>query len=117
MGVTIWHNPGCGTSRSVLAAIRAAGIAPRVVEYLKTPPNRDELQTVLSRAGMRPRDLLRRKEPLVAELGLDATGTTDVQILNAMLDHPRLIERPVVITPMAVMLCRPADRVKALLAT
>lgn len=115
MDVTIWHNPACGTSRTVLAALREAGIEPKVVEYLKTPPTRDELREVLARAGMTAHQLLRRKEPLVAELGLDGPDTTEDQIIDAMADHPRLIERPVVITPMAVALCRPAEKVDALL--
>lgn len=115
MDVTIWHNPACGTSRKVLAAIREAGIEPSIVEYLKTPPTRDELIGVLRRAGISAKDLLRTKEPLVAELGLNAPDMPEDRIIEAMLDNPRLIERPVVITPHAVALCRPAEAVQALL--
>ena len=115
MDVTIWHNPACGTSRKVLAALRAAGIEPVIVEYLKTPPTRAELTEVLARAGLSARQLLRRKEPLVAELGLDAPDMAEARLIEAMADHPRLIERPVVITPTMALLCRPAEAVETLL--
>jgi arsenate reductase len=116
MPVTIWHNPACGTSRKVLAAIREAGIEPVIVDYLKTPPGRGELYAMLRLAGMRPGELLRRKEALVAELGLDAPDVTEERLVEAMLANPRLIERPVVITQTAAALCRPVERVQALLA-
>ena len=116
MPVTIWHNPACGTSRKVLAAIREAGVEPVIVEYLKTPPSRAELCAMLGLAGMTAGDLLRRKEPLVAQLGLDGPEVSDTRLVEAMLAHPRLIERPVVITETAAALCRPLERVQALLA-
>ncbi|MFT4151585.1 MAG: arsenate reductase (glutaredoxin) [Paracoccaceae bacterium] len=114
-GITIWHNPRCGTSREVLAMIRAAGAEPQVVDYLHTPPTRADLLAVLARAGLCVRDLLRRKEPLAAELGLTGAGAEEGRIVEAMLAHPVLIERPVVITPDGVALCRPAERVLGLL--
>ena len=116
MPVTIWHNPACGTSRKVLAAIREAGIEPLIVEYLKTPPSRAELCAMLELAGLTAGDLLRRKEALVAELGLDGPEVSEASLIEAMLAHPRLIERPVVITETSAALCRPLERVQALLA-
>jgi len=112
--VTIYHNPACGTSRSVLEAIRAAGIEPKIVEYLKTPPSRAELTKLAREAGLSPRDLLRAKEPLAAELGLDETSSDDA-VLDAMAAHPRLMNRPVVVSEKGVRLCRPAELVKDLL--
>lgn len=117
MQVTIWHNPRCGTSRSVLAALRGAGIEPQVRDYLAGPPDGRALRAVLAKAGIAARDLLRRKEPLAAELGL--TGTAEAgdegRILAAMAAHPVLIERPVVIAGDLAVLCRPAERVAAIL--
>jgi arsenate reductase len=115
MDVTIYHNPACGTSRNVLAIIREAGIAPRVIEYLKTPPSRAELEQMLALAGITPRDLLRAKEKLVPELGLDRPDVGGEAILDAMMAHPILINRPFVITPLGAKLCRPAELVRDLL--
>ncbi|WP_033926782.1 arsenate reductase (glutaredoxin) [Sphingomonas sp. 35-24ZXX] len=115
MQITIYHNPKCGTSRNVLAAIREAGHDPQVIEYLKTPPTRETLESLIARAGDGARGLLRAKEPLVKELGLDAAGVTDAQIIDAMVAHPILINRPIVVTPDAVKLCRPSETVAELL--
>lgn len=115
MQITIYHNPKCGTSRNVLAAIREAGHAPEVIEYLKTPPTRETLESLIARAGDGARGLLRAKEPLVKELGLDAAGVTDTQIIDAMVAHPILLNRPIVVTPDAVKLCRPSETVAELL--
>jgi arsenate reductase len=115
MQITIYHNPKCGTSRNVLAAIREAGHDPQVIEYLKTPPTRETLERLIARAGEGGRGLLRAKEPLVKELGLDAAGVSDVQIIDAMMAHPILINRPIVVTPDAVKLCRPSETVAELL--
>ncbi|MBO1073061.1 arsenate reductase (glutaredoxin) [Roseomonas marmotae] len=111
MDVTIFHNPACGTSRNTLAMIRNAGIEPRVVEYLKTPPGRAELVDLIARAGLTARGLLRQKGTPYAELGLDDPALTDDQLLDAMLAHPILIERPLVATPLGVRLCRPSEKV------
>jgi arsenate reductase len=108
--VTIYHNPSCTTSRKVLAAIRAAGTEPRVVEYLKTPPSRAELKLLLERMGMTPRALLRRRGTPFDELGLDDPAKTDDELLDAMLAHPILMERPVVVTERGVRLCRPVEK-------
>jgi len=115
MDITIYHNPRCGTSRNTLAAIRDAGHEPRIVEYLATPPSRAELQGMLAAAGLAPRQALRSKESLFTELGLDAPGVSDETLLDAMLAHPVLIERPFVVTPKGVRLCRPFDRVQEIL--
>lgn len=115
MTVTIYHNPSCGTSRKTLAIIREAGVEPRIVEYLKTPPDRAELQRLYARAGISARDGLRAKEPLAAELGLLAPEVSDDRILDAMTAHPILINRPLVETPRGVKLCRPQDEVRSLL--
>ena len=115
MDVTIYHNPACGTSRSVLGLIRAAGIEPRVVEYLKTPPDEATLRDLLARTGLHARDLLRRKGTPAGELGLDDPAVGEETIIAAMLAHPILIERPVVVTPRGAALCRPPERVQALL--
>jgi arsenate reductase (glutaredoxin) len=109
--VTIYHNPACGTSRNVLALIRNAGVEPRVIEYLKTPPDRATLESLLARMGMTPRGLLREKGTPYAELGLADELLTDAQLLDAMLSHPILINRPIVVTPRGVKLCRPAEAV------
>lgn len=114
--VTIYHNPGCGTSRKVLGLLRDRGLAPRVVEYLRTPPDEATLRDLLRRMGLPPSGLLRRKGTLWKELGLDAPGVTEEAILAAMLAHPVLMERPVVIGPGGVALCRPVERVDAALA-
>jgi arsenate reductase (glutaredoxin) len=114
--VTIYHNPSCTTSRKVLAAIRAAGTEPRVVEYLKTPPSRAELKSLLERMGMTPRALLRRRGTPYEELGLDDPKKTDAALLDAMLTHPVLNERPIVVTERGVRLCRPVERLAEIFA-
>jgi arsenate reductase len=111
----IYHNPNCGTSRKVLAALQEAGARPRVIEYLKTPPSRAELLDLLKRMGMRPRDILRRRGTPYDELGLDDPSKTDDELIDAILAHPLLLERPVVVTPRGVRLCRPAETVRELL--
>ena len=111
MGVTIFHNPACSTSRNTLALIRAAGIEPEVVEYLKVPPTASRLRTLLRDAGLSPRQAIRSKEALYAELGLDDPSLSDEQLLQAMVEHPRLIERPFVVSPLGTRLCRPVDKV------
>ncbi len=115
MDITIYHNPRCGTSRNTLAAIRDAGHEPRVIEYLSAPPTRAELQGMLAAAGLTPRQALRSKESLVGELGLDAPDVPDEALLDAMLAHPVLIERPFVVTPKGVRLCRPFEKVREIL--
>lgn len=109
--VTLYHNPGCGTSRNVLALIRNAGVEPTVIEYLKTPPDRATLVELVRRMGMRPRQLLREKGTLYAELGPAADHWTDDQLIDEMLVHPVLINRPIVVTPWGVKLCRPSETV------
>jgi arsenate reductase len=115
MTVTIYHNPACGTSRRVLEMIRARGIEPVVIEYLKTPPDRDRLQALLGAMGLTPRQLLRTKGTLATELGLDRPDCGDDAVLDAMVTHPALIERPIVVAPKGTRLCRPAERVADLL--
>jgi arsenate reductase len=110
-GVTIYHNPACGTSRNVLGLIRNSGVEPRIVEYLETPPTRAELVDLIRRMGTPVRDLLRRKGTPYDELGLDDPALTDDQLLDVMVAHPILINRPIVATPLGVKLCRPADTV------
>ena len=109
MTITIYHNPACGTSRNVLAMIRNSGEEPQVIEYLKTPPSRAELVDLLVRAGISPRALLRRKGTPYDELGLDNPALTDDQLIDAMIAHPILINRPLVVTPLGVRLCRPSE--------
>lgn len=109
--ITVYHNPKCGTSRNVLGLIRNAGIEPRVIEYLKTPPTREELVDLISRMGISPRDLLREKGTPYHDLGLGDPDLTDDQLIDAMMEHPILINRPVVVTPDAARLCRPSERV------
>jgi arsenate reductase len=113
--VTIYHNPNCGTSRKTLALIQEAGFEPRVVEYLKTPPTRDELKALLKRANLSVRGILRQRGTPYAELGLDRPDLTEAQLLDAIEQHPVLIERPLVATPMGVRLCRPQERVLEIL--
>lgn len=107
MDITIYHNPNCGTSRNTLAAIRAAGHEPRVVEYLKTPLSRAQLQEMIAAAGLPVREAIRSKEAAFGELGLDAPGTGDEALLDAMAAHPVLLNRPFVVTPKGARLCRP----------
>ncbi len=109
--VTIYHNPACGTSRNTLALIRNAGIEPVVIEYLKAPPDRATLVDLLRRMQMRPRELLREKGTPHAELGLASEHWTDEQLIDQMLAHPILINRPIVATPWGVKLCRPSEAV------
>lgn len=115
MDAIIYHNPNCGTSRNTLAMIRNAGIEPHVIEYLKTPPSRALLQQLVARMGVSLRDLLREKGTPYAELGLGNETVTDEQLLDAMLAHPILINRPIVVTPLGVKLCRPSELVLDLL--
>lgn len=115
MDVTIYHNPSCGTSRNTLGLIRNAGIEPQVVEYLETPPSRETLIDLVARMGIPVRALLRGKEPLYVELGLDDPLRDDDALLDAMLAHPILINRPIVVTPLAAKLCRPSEMVLDLL--
>ncbi len=114
-GITIYHNPACATSRKVLGLLRDAGTKPLVVEYLKTPPTRAEMQGLLTAMGLTPRQILRRKGGLFSELGLDDPGKTDDQILDALAAHPVLMERPIVVSPRGTAVCRPPGRVEALL--
>ncbi|MDR5737240.1 MULTISPECIES: arsenate reductase (glutaredoxin) [unclassified Caballeronia] len=111
MTVTIYHNPQCGTSRNTLALIRNAGIEPNVVEYLTHPPSRETLTALIARAGLSVRDALREKGTPYAELGLGDPALTDDQLIDAMLAHPILINRPFVDTPIGARLCRPSEQV------
>jgi arsenate reductase (glutaredoxin) len=115
MDVVIYHNPDCGTSRNALAMIRNAGIEPHVVEYLKTPPSRALLAQLISRMGMTVRALLREKGTPFGELGLGDPALGDEALLDAMMAHPILINRPIVVTPIGVRLCRPSEAVLELL--
>ncbi|MEP9404478.1 arsenate reductase (glutaredoxin) [Sphingomonas sp. VNH70] len=115
--IVIYHNPACGTSRNVLGLIRNAGIEPHVVEYLKTPPSRALLVELIDRAGITPRDLLREKGTPYAELGLVDTSLSDDALIDAMMAHPILINRPLVVSPLGVKLCRPSEAVLDLLQT
>lgn len=115
MTITIWHNPACGTSRNTLAMIRASGEEPVVIEYLKEPPSRERLKELIAAMGITPRDLLREKGTPYAELGLNDLSLTDDQLLDAMLAHPILINRPIVETPKGTRLCRPSEAVLDLL--
>jgi len=113
--MVIYHNPNCGTSRKVLGMLRDAGTQPRVIEYLKTPPSRAELTALLGRMGIGPRQLLRRRGTPFDELGLDDPAKTDAELIDAILAHPILMERPVVVSPKGAKICRPAETVEALL--
>lgn len=115
MDVIIYHNPDCGTSRNTLAMIRNAGIEPHVIEYLKTPPSRALLQQLIARAGLTVRDVLREKGTPYAELGLGDPALSDDALLDAMMAHPILINRPIVVSPNGVRLCRPSELVLDLL--
>ena len=111
----IFHNPKCGTSRNTLAIMKASGENPEVIEYLKTPPSRDYLVVLLAKMSISPRELLRSKEPVNDELGLDNPEVSDDQIIDAMINHPILINRPIVVTNKGAALCRPSERVFELL--
>jgi len=111
----IFHNPKCGTSRNTLAIMKASGENPEVIEYLKTPPSRDHLVELLAKINLSPRELLRSKEPVNDELGLDNSELSDDQIIDAMIAHPILINRPIVVTNKGAALCRPSERVFELL--
>lgn len=113
--IVIYHNPECGTSRNTLGLIRNAGIEPHVVEYLKTPPSRALLIELIERAGITPRELLREKGTPYAELGLGDTSLSDDALVDAMMAHPVLINRPLVVSPLGVKLCRPSEAVLDLL--
>ena len=111
MDVVIYHNPACGTSRNTLALIRHVGIEPQVIDYLKTPPGRAEVRDLATRAGVPLRALLREKGTPFAELGLDDAAVDDDQLLDAIAAHPILLNRPIVVTPRGVRLCRPSEAV------
>jgi arsenate reductase (glutaredoxin) len=115
MKATIYHNPMCGTSRKTLEILNNEGADVTVIEYLKAPPGRDDLKRLYDRAGITPREGLRAKEPLADELGLNDPAVTDDQILDAMMEHPILIQRPLVVTDKGVRLCRPQEEVRELL--
>lgn len=115
MTITIYHNPKCGTSRNVLAMIRNAGEEPRIIEYLKTPPSRDALTALIARMGTGARALLRQKGTPYAERGLDDPALTDDALIDAMLAEPILINRPIVVSPLGVRLCRPSETVLEIL--
>lgn len=116
MTVTIYHNPACGTSRNTLAMIRQSGEEPHVIEYLKTPPARDELIKLIKAMGITPRELLREKGTPYAEIGLGDPSLTDDALIDAMMAHPILINRPIVETEKGAALCRPSEMVLSLLA-
>ncbi len=112
---TIYHNPMCGTSRNALQFIREAGIEPQIIEYLKTPPSRQRLIELAMQAGLTARDIMRNKEPLYTELRLDDPALSEDALCDAMIANPILINRPLVITPKGVKLCRPSETVRELL--
>lgn len=115
MSITIYHNPACGTSRNTLAMIRQSGEEPRVIEYLKEPPSRSTLVTLLKAMRITPRELLRRKGTPYDELGLADDKWSDDELIDLMLEHPILIERPIVVTPKGTRLCRPSELVLGIL--
>lgn len=115
ISIEIWHNPACSKSRDALALIRHAGIEPVIVEYLKTPPSRERLGEIVAAAGLRVREALRGMEAPYTELGLDDPALSDAALLDAMIAHPILINRPFVIAPTGVKLCRPPEAVRGLL--
>lgn len=114
--ITVYHNPQCGTSRNVLALIRNTGVEPEVIEYLRTPPTREQLEALLAQMAIPVRALLRRKGTPYEELGLDDPALSDGALIDAMLAHPILVNRPIVVTPMATRLCRPSEAVLDILA-
>ncbi|EKM0365002.1 arsenate reductase (glutaredoxin) [Cronobacter turicensis] len=113
--ITIYHNPACGTSRNTLGLIRNSGVEPTIILYLDTPPTRDELKMLITRMGISVRALLRKNVEPYQALGLDDEKISDAQLLDAMLAHPILINRPIVVTPLGTRLCRPSEAVLALL--
>ena len=115
MSVTIYHNPACGTSRNTLALVRATGTEPQVIHYLETPPSREELVSLIRRMGIGPRDLLREKGTPCVELGLAEPSLTDDQLIDAMIEHPVLINRPIVVGANGAKLCRPSEEVLSVL--
>ena len=115
MDITIYHNPACGTSRNTLALIRAAGIEPTIIEYLKTPPGRDTIRALAAATGEPLRSLIREKGTPFAELGLGDPSLTDDQLLDAIEAHPILLNRPIVVSPKGTRLCRPSEAVLPLL--
>jgi arsenate reductase (glutaredoxin) len=115
MGITIYHNTACGTSRKTLEAIRASGVEPEIIDYVKNPPSREQLSAMIAKAGLSVRQAMRNKGDLYAELGLADAALSDEALLDAMMAHPILIERPFVITDKGVRLCRPSELVQALL--
>lgn len=117
MDIIIYHNPQCGTSRNTLGLIRNAGIEPHIIDYLKSPPTRLLLRQLIQRMGIPVRAVLRRKGTPYEDLGLDDPSLTDDQLLDAMIEHPILIERPIVVTPAGVKLCRPSETVLDILPT
>ncbi|ERP93638.1 arsenate reductase [Labrenzia sp. C1B10] len=115
MSMTIYHNPKCGTSRNTLEMIRKSGVEPQVIEYLKTPPSREELVDLIKRTGLPVRDILRQKGTPYDELGLGEDRWTDDQLIDFMMEHPILINRPIVVSEKGVRLCRPSEKVLDLL--
>lgn len=115
MSVTIYHNPVCGTSRKTLEAIRATGVEPEIIEYVKTPPSRAKLQELIAKAGLTVRQAMRNKGDLYVELNLADASLSDEALLDAMMVHPVLIERPLVVTEKGVRLCRPSELVQEIL--
>ncbi len=111
MTITIYHNPACGTARNTLALIRNSGAEPEVIEYLQTPPTREALLGLIRASGLAVIDVVRTKEKVFAELQLDQADVTDAQLVDAMLAHPILINRPIVVTPLGTRLCRPSEQV------
>jgi arsenate reductase len=107
--ITIYHNPACGTSRNTLALIRNSGVEPTVIEYLKTPPTREQLLALIAASGLSVREVMRSKEALCSELGLNDPERSDAELIAAMLAHPILINRPLVVTPLGTRLCRPSE--------
>ena len=107
--ITIYHNPRCGTSRNTLAMIRNSGVEPTVIEYLETPPSREKLAELIVAAGLGVRGIMRAKEAIFAELGLSDPARTDAQLMDAMMAHPVLINRPIVVTALGTRLCRPSE--------
>lgn len=113
--ITIYHNPRCGTSRNTLALIRESGFEPNVIEYLKTPPTRDQLVTLIAASGLSVREIMRSKEAVFSELGLADPAKTDHELIDAMIAHPILMNRPIVVTPLGTRLCRPTELVREIL--